>query len=31
MAIGYRIAFIRIDDTMRNILLLTKVLWKIVN
>ena len=31
MAIGYRIAFIRIDDTMRNILLLTKVLWKILN
>lgn len=31
MAIGYRIAFIRMDDRMRNILLVTKFIWKIIN
>lgn len=31
MAIGYRIAFIRMDDRMRNILLITKFVWKIIN
>jgi len=31
MAIGYRIAFIRMDNRMRNILLVTKVIWKLIN
>jgi len=30
MALGYRIAFIRMDNRMRNILLITKYSWKIV-
>lgn len=31
MAIGYRIAFIRMDNRMRNILLVTKFIWKLIN
>ena len=31
MALGYRLAFIRIDDRLRLILLFTKIIWKLVN
>ena len=31
MAIGYRIAFIRMPDNMKYILIVTKFCWKILN
>jgi len=31
MALGYRLAFIRMNDRLRVILLVTKYIWKLVN
>ena len=31
MAMGYRIAFIRMSNVMRNILIITKYIWKVIN
>lgn len=31
MALGYRLAFVRMNDRLRLILLVTKYIWKLVN
>lgn len=31
MAIGYRIAFLRFDKRLKNTLMITKFIWKIIN